>query len=148
MPNIIIRKLSETDLKPLANLYKQFWGEESDVEKMKQRFMKTRDNQKYIILSAIYNGALAGSIMGIECDELYGECNPFLVIENLVVDKQYRKKGIGKALMQELEKYAKERNCTQILFITEANRKEAILFYESLGYDSNTHAGFKKSIKK
>ena len=60
--------------------------------------------------------------MGIVCDELYGECNPFLVMEDLVVDKGYRKIGIGRALMIELEKFAKEWNCIQILFVTESDR--------------------------
>jgi hypothetical protein len=35
----------------------------------------------------------------------------------------------------------------QVLFITEANRKNAISFYESLGYNTTAHVGFKKSLK-
>lgn len=44
--------------------------------------------------------------MGVICEELYGDCRPFLVLENMIIDKSYRKKGIGKALISELEEVA------------------------------------------
>ena len=85
--------------------------------------------------------------MGIVCYELYGECKPFMVMENLVIDKSYRKKGIAKSLLTELEIIAKNKNCSQIQFITEKNRNDAVSFYTAMGFDPNSHIGFKKSIK-
>lgn len=146
MRNLIIRHLEVNDLEQLKELYKQFWNENSDIDRMKIKFKEIRDNPKYILLSALHEGKLVGSIMGIVCDELYGTCCPFLIMEDLVVDKKYRRMGIGKALIAELEKRAKEWNCSQILFITEAERKGAISFYENLGYNSKTHIGFKKPL--
>jgi GNAT superfamily N-acetyltransferase len=84
--------------------------------------------------------------MGIICEELYGSCDSFLVLENMIVDKTVRNKGVGKALIKELERIAKEINCTQILLITENDRIDAIKFYESAGYNPTTHRGFKKKI--
>ena len=146
MSNIEIRRLVEKDLESLAKLYKQFWSVESDQKMMKGKFQELNNNPKYIILCATINKDVVGSIMGIICDELYGQCRPFLIMEDLIVDKPYRKKGIGKALMTELENFAVDNGCTQIQFITENDRQDAISFYESLGYNKRTHIGFKKTL--
>jgi ribosomal protein S18 acetylase RimI-like enzyme len=68
-------------------------------------------------------------------------------MENLVVDAGFRRHGLGKALLRELEKQAREWKCSQILFITEADRKDAVSFYESAGYNAKEHIGFKKSLE-
>lgn len=108
MDKLIIRRLFENDLQSLVKLYKQFWGEESNLEKMKRKFKELKDNPNYIFLCAIIDETMVGSIMGIICEELYGKCKPFLIIEDLVVDKKYRNMGIGRALMIELEKISKK----------------------------------------
>ncbi|OHD15276.1 MAG: GNAT family N-acetyltransferase [Spirochaetes bacterium GWC1_27_15] len=142
-----IRKMIEEDIPQLALLYKQFWGESSSIENMYKLFNKLKRNPNYIFLSAVDNNILAGSVMGIICEELYGECKPFMILEDLIVDIDYRRKGIGKLLIEEIEKYAKEANCTQILFVTENMRKDACDFYASMGFNPDSHKGFKKLLK-
>ena len=90
---------------------------------------------------------MIGTIQGVICEELYGGCFPFLVMENFVIAEKYRGKGVGRQLLSELERIGKERKCSQIIFITEADRKETIGFYEKVGFNSTTHTGFKKSLK-
>ena len=142
-----IRKLLQGDLQALARLYMQFWDEESSPDRMRARYEELSTNPKYMILCATIDEVVVGSIMGIVCDELYGECRPFLVMENLIVAAEYRRKGIGQALLRELEKQAREWKCSQILFITEADRKDAVSFYEAAGYSARKHIGFKKSLE-
>jgi ribosomal protein S18 acetylase RimI-like enzyme len=48
--------------------------------------------------------------------------------------------------MHELEKGAIDHDCCQIIFVTEANRTEAIGFYKSLGYEFEPYKGFKKKL--
>ena len=69
-----------------------------------------------------------------------------MVIEDVVVDKNHRRAGIGTALMLKLESIAKERNCSYIIFVTESDRVEAHRFYQSLGYKLDEHKGFKKRL--
>ncbi|OHD25883.1 MAG: GNAT family N-acetyltransferase [Spirochaetes bacterium RBG_16_67_19] len=142
-----IRKLLPGDLEALARLHRQFWDEASSLDRMKARYEELASNPKYILLCATMDEVVVGSVMGIVCDELYGECKPFLVMENLVVDAGFRRHGIGKALLSELEKKAREWKCSQILFITEADRKDAVSFYKSAGYNAQKHIGFKKSLE-
>jgi len=141
-----IRELRETDLEALAELYVQFWGEMSSIERMQKTFRRLKDNPDYIFLVAEHKGHIAGSLMGIICEELYGECRPFLVIEDVIVDRLSRHKGIGSALMRNIETYAISRNCNYIIFVTESERTDALPFYTSLGYSPDAYRGFKKRL--
>jgi predicted N-acetyltransferase YhbS len=144
---MIIRKMVEGDLPQLELLYRQFWDEESSIKTMRIQFDKLQKTNTHLFLSAIENNKLIGSVMGVICEEIYGECKPFLVLENMIVDKDYRNKGVGKALLSELEKLASQRGCSQVIFVTERDRVDAVEFYESAGYSSKTHIGFKKKLK-
>lgn len=143
---MFIRNMEIEDMYSLSELYFQFWNEKSNVEKMKNKFMQLQKNNSYIFLCAIEQEQLVGSIMGIICEELYGECQPFIVVENMIVDNEYRNKGIGKSLFYELENKAKEKGCTQIILVTEVDRKDACGFYESLGFSSSANKGYKKKL--
>lgn len=145
---MIIRNMIIEDLPELALLYKQFWGKESDLKSMKELFKILSDRDSHIMLSAIDDNKLVGSVTGIICDELYGQCKPFMVLENMIVDIRYRNKGIGKALIEDLERIALERQCTQIILVTEVNRNDACSFYEQIGYSRDTHRGYKKKLSK
>ena len=141
-----IRDMRIEDMAPLAALYSQFWREESNTAKMREKFTRLRDNEAYILLCAVDGGRLIGSVMGIVCEELYGECEPFLVVENMIVDKSGRKGGVGRALFRALENKAKERGCTQIILVTETERRDACGFYESMGFHPSANKGYKKKL--
>ena len=147
-PLIKIRKIKAEDLKSLADLYKGFWNENASLPKMKKAFNKISKNPNYIILTAYDKDRLIGTLMAVICDELYGNCNPFAVIEDVIVNENYRRQRVGSALMKAAETALRKRNCKNILLITDSNRIPAQRFYESLGYPHGTHKGYKKSLLK
>ncbi|CVK21373.1 hypothetical protein SPSPH_023630 [Sporomusa sphaeroides DSM 2875] len=113
---------------------------------MYDQFKKVCENGTHILLSAVENERLIGSVMGVICEELYGNCKPFMILENMIVDNKCRNKGIGKALIAEIEKIAIDKNCTQIILVTEIDRIDACKFYESAGYSPTKNKGFKKKL--
>jgi glucosamine-phosphate N-acetyltransferase len=64
-------------------------------------------------------------------------------IEDVVVEKEYRKKGIGKSLINILFKYAKKKSCYKIVL---ESKKKNIDFYRSCGYKLNSFT-MRKIIK-
>ena len=70
-----------------------------------------------------------------------------IIIEDLAVKEEYKKQGVGKKLMNEVESHAKKNNVTLIHFIT--NEKSlAIKFYKKLGYKQRKNGVlFDKKIK-
>jgi len=55
-------------------------------------------------------------------------------IEDVVVDRDHRGKGIGKLLIQYLMDLGKELGLTEIFLFTEEEKKAAIHLYEKLGF--------------
>jgi ribosomal protein S18 acetylase RimI-like enzyme len=147
MDNIQIRRLKNNDISQLALLFKDFRNEESNLQKMVKKFDLLIENENYIFLCAVCESKLCGHVMGIICNSLYGNCDPFLVIEDMIVDKQFRRKGIGKKLMNELDTIAKLNGCNQIILVTGEDRLEAHKFYEKLGFEAGKHKGYKKKLK-
>ncbi|NCA66666.1 MAG: GNAT family N-acetyltransferase [Clostridia bacterium] len=142
---MIIRDLMQQDVSQLSLLYEQFWGDKSDLLKMKNELSIIKNENRHIILVAEINEKVVGSVMGIVCRELYGDCKPFLIVENMIVNKEIRRSGVGKGLLSELEKRAKNINCTQMILVTESDRIDACCFYEKYGFQKN-NKGYKKKL--
>jgi len=144
---ININRVGRNDLPELAVLFRELTGNEQNVLKLEENFIRIEQNDDYIILGAYIDGELAGSLMGIICLDFVDECSPFMLIENVIVSEKFRGQGIGRELMAKIESIAVERGCSYIIFVSGSKRKEAHKFYESIGYDPGEAKGFKKILK-
>jgi GNAT superfamily N-acetyltransferase len=68
-----------------------------------------------------------------------------MIIEDLIVDKKYRRKGIGSQLVQLVEKIARQQGCKTIELNSDMNRQETHYFWEAIGYERKAYQ-FRKSI--
>lgn len=142
-----IDRLTASDLPELAKLYADFWDEPSSVEKMTETFRRIGNDDRYQFLVVRENENIVGSLLGIFCENLYGNCNPFLVVEDVIVSKQHRRMGIGTMLIKKIEEIARSKNCENMIFVTESNRDDAVAFYTSLGFEHDKYYGFKKLVR-
>jgi GNAT superfamily N-acetyltransferase len=146
--NAKIDSLKSSDLQGLKNLYEQgFESPATDFSNMLNAYDLIKNNKNYNILCAKVNELIVGSVMGIICFELYGECKPFMVLENVVVLKEFRKQGIAKRLMIQMEELAREHNCSMILFVSSGHRIGAHKLYESLGFGLDKVNGYRKRLQ-
>jgi len=56
------------------------------------------------------------------------------MVYHLAVNENYRRKGIGAILMEELEKRLKAKGCLRTYLLVTHENSEAIRFYENLGW--------------
>lgn len=144
---VTIDKILPDDLIELSNLYEELSGNKTNMVKMKESYYRINANPDYVLIGAKDdNRNLVGSLLGIVCHDVVGDCRPFMVLENVIVKSNCRGLGIGKKLMNFIEDYCRERNFYYIIFVSSKNRKESHKFYESLGYDINAVQGFKKYL--
>ena len=61
--------------------------------------------------------------------------------------RQLEQGGIASALLNELEIIAGERECTQMILVTETDRRDACAFYEASGFLSGVNSGYKKKLR-
>ena len=142
-----ISELALIDLEPLAALYQQLIPNEVSLEKMEDVFLRNQANENHLVLAAKEGESLVGALLLGITEMFFGQCRSFMVIEDVVVDKAHRGKGIGKALMKEAETIAAVRNVSYIMLITDMHREGSRRFYQSLGYQSQGYCAFKKHLK-
>lgn len=146
MNQVEIVKANKYHLNELSLLFKELSGRDSNLIEMEKQFNIIIDNNNYVHLCAIYNNKVIGTVMGIICHDLVGECKPFMVLENVIVSLDFRNNGVGKLLLHEIENIAHNINCHYIIFVSDMDRINAHKFYESIGYDLNVVQGFKKFL--
>ncbi len=142
---IEIRTLQAGDLPQLAELYRELVDQESVSANMQDTFAKIQADDRYCLLGAFEEDVLAGSVMGIICYDLIGDCRPFMVIENVIVSDRFRGKKVGRLLMEELENFAVRQGCGYAILVSSGYRTEAHAFYESLGYTEDVR-GFRRRL--
>ncbi|MFC5528302.1 GNAT family N-acetyltransferase [Cohnella yongneupensis] len=142
-----VRSIKSGELPSLAALYDELIEVKTNVAKMTTVYNAIKDNDNYIILGAFNDSDLIGSLMGIVCFDIIGDCKPFMVIENVIVSDRARRQGIGKQLMMRIEQIAIERGCWYIILVSGETRKEAHRFYEQLGFKEEKVEGYRKHLK-
>lgn len=93
---VTIEEIGIESLKALNTLYEELIGGPTDPVKLETAFRSIREDSRYVLMGAFVDGELLGSMMGIVCQDLVGDCRPFMVIENVVVSSRARRQGIGK----------------------------------------------------
>lgn len=145
-PEIQIRKIQKEDLIGLKELYKDAFNSDTNYNKMVEVYSMIENNENHIVLCAMSHTTVIGSVLGVICHELIGRCTPFLVIEDVAVLNAYRRMGVAKKLMLEMERHAKLNGCNMILFVSSEHRMGAHKLYESLGYATDKVNGYRKRL--
>jgi len=140
--------IQKTDLKDLGLLYEELIDKKTNFDKMLENYENIVNNEQYFLIGAKADNKLLGSLMGIKCYDLVGECVPFMVIENVIVSESHRGLGVGKKLFERIEEIATDNNCSYIFFVSSEYRDGAHKFYESIGYTKDKVRGFKKFLKE
>ncbi len=134
---LIIRRAEKSDIPNILMMIKEL----AEYEKLLHEVVTTEEHlekvifgpQKFVeVLIAELNGALAGqTIFFHNFSTFVGR--PGLYIEDLYVRPEFRGKGIGKALLNEVIKLAKDRNCGRVEWVVLDWNQPAIEFYKSIG---------------
>lgn len=112
---------------------------------MAETLRRLERDPDHALLAARVDGECVGTATGAVCQGLYGGADAYLVIEDVVVDPAHRRRGIATALLEELERFARERSCKQMILLTETCREDAAALYKAAGFASRW-TGFKKKL--
>ena len=107
-------------------------GYDYPPDKTRRRLECILPNETAIIYVAEMNGQLAGYIHAVEYECTYLDSMKDILA--LVVAKQYRGQGIGRALLTAAEDWAKCTGAAGIRLVSGMDRTGAHKFYEACGY--------------
>jgi GNAT superfamily N-acetyltransferase len=135
--------LIENEVLSLLELYKQL-NPNDDVlnENTAKSIWRKIENQNIKYFVAKENGNIIASCYICIIPNLTRGGKSIGFIENVITDVKYRKKGIGKKIMENAIKYAKNQNCYKVLLKSGNYRTEAHKFYESIGFDGESSKVF------
>lgn len=116
----VVQKLSEQLGYPLS------------LNEIENNIREVMLNADHMAVVAIVNGEIVGWIHAFKAMLL--ESNPFIEIEGLVVDENYRSMGIGKKLVERIKQWCIEKQISTLKVRSQVKRKEAHQFYLNNGF--------------
>ena len=128
----MIKKLSKKNKEEILKLKKK--SEYKIIRKYDTRYDESEE--KEYILNTLKNGIILGYFEG---KKLIGTGGLFFFkhndaeIRHMYVNPEFQRKGIGKQIMKELEKYAKK-NKIKKLKLNVFHKSPAVKFYDKMGY--------------
>ena len=131
MAPITIRVARPSDADEIARLTTQLGYDltKGDAADRLSRIL-ARDDQQFLV--ADVGGGAVGWVHVVFAE--YVDAEAFVVIGGLVVDRAHRRLGVGRALMNRAETWARERGCSMVRLSSSATRYAAHQFYKDVGY--------------
>ena len=131
----IIRAKNEhiSEVSILFDLYRQFYECAADINLATQFITERITNDESVIFLARENNAAVGfvqlypSFCSVDAVKIY-------ILYDLYVDKNFRKSGIGKQLMNQASEFAKGAGASRLDLLTAFSNKAGQHLYEKLGY--------------
>ena len=142
---VTIRRATPNDATRLAQL-SDVLGYPVKLEILRDRLDRLLEGPTNIVLLAeLPNVGTVGWIHGAEQELL--ESDRRCEILGLVVDPEHRGKGIGRRLVEAVERWAEQRGLKQIAVRSNVTRQESHPFYERLGYvRAKTQHAYRKPL--
>ncbi len=89
------------------------------------------------VVGAFENKKLIGTCTLNVCPNFSWSGRPYAVIENVIVSKEHRNKGVGKAILTYSKELARDIGCYKVALMTGSKRETTLKFYESAGFIGN-----------
>ena len=138
------RKSNRNDCKEIYNLICDMEEKELPYDTFLNIYSEQIESNQYYCLVCEYGDKIAGVLnLRFEWQLHHGE--KIAEILEFAVDKAYRRKGIGKEMLEKACEIAREQRCTQIEVACNQLRKDTHRFYQREGLH-NFHFRFSKPL--
>lgn len=141
-----IRKMELEDLDDVFRLLNELYKNKIQYDKFKEiYYQKLNDANSYYIVAVVNQ-----KIVGVLISELQVQLHRAKkrgYIEDLIVDENYRNKGIGKSLLENAVSYARDNDCEVVDLTSYITNDNAHRFYEKNGFIKHSYM-FKKYLNQ
>lgn len=148
MPRLTIREASASDLPAVLALYRAALEDEEILSPAAARrlFARMRSYPDYSLYVAREGRRVVGTFALLIMDNLGHAGTPSAIVEDVAVAPDRQGRGIGRRLMAFALARARRAGCYKLALSSNAKRRAAHRFYESLGFKRHgysfvAHAG-------
>jgi ribosomal protein S18 acetylase RimI-like enzyme len=145
--DVLIRDARIADSGAVARLAEQL-GYSVTIEDIEARLGKLRSRiDEITIVAENGEGVVVGwATFGIT-EHIHSE--PYVEVSGFIVDQDFRNNGIGKTMMDEVERWTKAKGLLTIRLHANVIRKAAHLFYQAIGFEKiKEQYAFRKELKE
>jgi GNAT superfamily N-acetyltransferase len=139
---ITIQKAKKSDFSDMYGLIKELWPREKFNRKStKDVFLKQWPNKDFIVAKS---GNKIIGFASLMVKYSLGDKGKIGIIDELVVDREFRNKGVGRKLLAEITAMAKKSSCKDLVLTSAFYRKGAHRFYLKNGFRKTAYEFYKK----
>lgn len=140
----MIREMKETDLDGLLELYQHLHENKKPTpsKNLDILWKQIIADRNHHIVVAIEDEKIVSSCVLVVVPNLTHQQRPYALIENVVTDINYRKKGLATACLRYAKEVAISKDCYKIMLLTGAKDKSTLRFYETAGFNKNDKTAF------
>jgi predicted N-acetyltransferase YhbS len=132
--DLIIRALKPEDTPRLARMDQQISGRGRQTWYERKIERSLVDTDVMISLGAEMNGLLVGAILGSLHFGEFGHPEPVAILDTLLVDRDFGRKGIGSALLDQLLKNLRGLRISSLRTEVGWNELELLAFFGKVGF--------------
>lgn len=139
----IIRRAQAADAKAIGNLYRELNALSTPIVLPERISAITNSEHTHLLVCEDGSKVLATALVCLCQDVMFGN-QPFALVENVVVSADCKREGIGKSMMDFIEAFCLEQDCSKIMLQTSSENRDAHDFYIAMSYDPDAKIGFIK----
>jgi len=137
------RKARADDANAIANLYKELVPN-APVFVLPERIVSIAEDENTYLIVCDHDGEVIATALVALCNDVMFTRQPFAIIENVIVSNAHQREGVGKDLMDHIEAFCFESDCSKIMLLSSSDNRKAHDFYTAMGYDPDAKLGFIK----
>ncbi len=126
-----VRPATADDAEAIARLSEQL-GYPTNAEETARRLREVTGEGDHAVFVAEADGRQIGWVHVYVNHSLLADTPA--EVAGLVIDEDYRSRGVGRVLMEQAERWAQEQGCRSVRLRSNVVRSRAHSFYERLGY--------------
>ena len=134
-----VREYAERDRDDVVALWNRVFADDPPRNAPERVIARKLATQRELFLVADDRGRVVGTVLG-GWDGFRGW------VYHLAVDPQHRRAGIGRELMQEIERRLRALGCPKINLQVRAHNSGVRAFYERLGWTTEAHISMGKEL--
>ncbi len=140
----MVREITENDLERLLKLYNQLHDNQMPelTKDLLDLWNNIMNDVNHHIIVAVEDGQIVSSCVCVIIRNLTRNQRPYAVIENVVTDIEYRKRGLATACLNYAKELAVKENCYKLMLLTGSKSESVLSFYEQAGYNRNDKTAF------
>lgn len=144
MSSIAVRRAVEADIPEVLALYRELRPNDPVIsnDQLLALWQDVADGVRSMVLVAEVGNEIASTCMLAKLANLASGGRPIGIIEHVVTAERFRRRGLSRKLLEFALDEAWRSNCCKVMLLSGAQRTEAHVLYEAVGFNGDVERGF------